>query len=82
MQFSPKTIARAGSEAGLKVRSQSTESIPSIVEVSLAQYFRYKWKLPRRLTQGTGALRQLASWYAKRIDKKGNGEAVITEFVV
>jgi 2-polyprenyl-3-methyl-5-hydroxy-6-metoxy-1,4-benzoquinol methylase len=35
MQFSPKSIAIAGQAAGLKVRSQQTESIPRIVAGSL-----------------------------------------------
>lgn len=81
MQFTPKSIIKAGEEAGLKARHQSTESIPRIVEASLGQYFRYRWKLPRTLTQETGALRPLARWYASRMDKTCNGEAVITEFV-
>jgi 2-polyprenyl-3-methyl-5-hydroxy-6-metoxy-1,4-benzoquinol methylase len=81
MQFSPQSIAKAGAEAGLKVRHQATESIPRIVEASLGQYFRYKWMLPRKLTQETGALGPIAKWYARRMDQKCNGEAVITEFV-
>lgn len=82
MQFSPDSLARAGTEAGLKVRKQTTESIPRIVEASLGQYLRYKWKLPRKLTQETGALRLVAKWYAARMDSLVNGEAVITEFVI
>lgn len=75
------SIARAGVEAGLKVRRQVTESITRIVEQSLGQYFRSNWMLPRRLTQETGALRPVARWYARSVDGKVNGEAVITEFV-
>jgi 2-polyprenyl-3-methyl-5-hydroxy-6-metoxy-1,4-benzoquinol methylase len=81
MQFTPQSLARAGAEAGLTVRHQSTESIPRMVEASLGQYLRHKWKLPRRLTQETGLLRSPARWYARRIDGQINGEAIITEFV-
>ena len=81
MQFSPASMARAGAEAGLKVKRQTTESIPRFVEHSLGQYFRHKWMLPRKLTQKTGVLRPLARWYARHIDDKTNGEAIITEFV-
>jgi 2-polyprenyl-3-methyl-5-hydroxy-6-metoxy-1,4-benzoquinol methylase len=81
MQFSPKSIAAAGAAAGLKVRLQATESIPRIVEASLGQYFRYRWLLPRKLTQETGALRFLAKRYAALMDARCNGEGIITEFV-
>jgi 2-polyprenyl-3-methyl-5-hydroxy-6-metoxy-1,4-benzoquinol methylase len=81
MQFTPESITRAGTEAGLTAQKQFTESIPRIVEASLGQYLRYRWKLPRTLTQETGALRSLSKWYARHIDQRANGEAVITEFV-
>jgi 2-polyprenyl-3-methyl-5-hydroxy-6-metoxy-1,4-benzoquinol methylase len=81
MQFNPKSIAMAGNQAGLTLRYQTTESIPRIVEGSLGQYFRYKWMLPRTLTQNTRALRVLARWYARHMDERINGEAIITEFV-
>ena len=81
MQFSPSSIAQAGRQAGLKLRRQYTESIPSIVEGSLGQYFRYRWMLPRRLTTKLGLLGPISRWYAKRVDRVSNGEAIITEFV-
>lgn len=81
MQFSPQSMARAGEKAGLTIRSQTTESIPRIVEASLGQYLRYQWKLPRRLTQETGLLRIPAKMYAASVDAKANGEAILTEFV-
>lgn len=81
MQFTPSSMARAGEQAGLRLRHQASESIPSIVEASLGQYFRYKWMLPRRITQKLGVLSPLSMWYAKRMDERANGEAIITEFV-
>jgi 2-polyprenyl-3-methyl-5-hydroxy-6-metoxy-1,4-benzoquinol methylase len=81
MQFSPESMARAATEAGLHVRRQRTQSIPHLVEASLGQYLRYRWLIPRRLLAGTAASRMLAHWYAKRADASGNGEAIITEMV-
>ncbi|MCG2673302.1 class I SAM-dependent methyltransferase [Bradyrhizobium sp. GCM10023182] len=82
MHFSPESMARAGELAGLLVRRQETESIPFIVEHSIGQYLRHHWKVPRRLSLGTGALRGIAKWYATRSDSMKQGEAILTEFVV
>jgi 2-polyprenyl-3-methyl-5-hydroxy-6-metoxy-1,4-benzoquinol methylase len=81
MQFTPASIKKAGHRAGLRVRRQTTESIPQIVAGSLGQYFRYKWKIPRRLTERLGVLKSLSYWYARKMDAKVAGEAIITEFV-
>jgi 2-polyprenyl-3-methyl-5-hydroxy-6-metoxy-1,4-benzoquinol methylase len=81
MQFTPRSMIRAGERAGLVLRHQETESIPRIVESSLGQYFRYKWMLPRRLTQPTGINRLFSHWFAKRMDARVNGEAILSEFV-
>jgi 2-polyprenyl-3-methyl-5-hydroxy-6-metoxy-1,4-benzoquinol methylase len=82
MQFSPQSIARAATEAGLRIRHQRTQSIPHLVEASLGQYLRYRWMIPRRLLANTKASKRLAQWYADRSDAAGNGEAIITEMVV
>jgi 2-polyprenyl-3-methyl-5-hydroxy-6-metoxy-1,4-benzoquinol methylase len=81
MQFSPTSLRTAGEIANLKVRTQKTLSIPHLVETSLAQYFRYKWMIPRKISHGSGILKPLAGWYAKRMDRRHEGEAIITEFV-
>jgi SAM-dependent methyltransferase len=81
MQFTPESITEAGRRAGLKVRRQTTESIPQIVSASLGQYLRYKWKLPRRLTGRLGVLDAISHWYARRVDTKVSGEAIMTEFI-
>jgi SAM-dependent methyltransferase len=80
MHFTPSSIAEAGRRAGLKVKRQTTESIPQFVASSLRLYLRYNWKLPRRLTSKVSALNKVAEWYAKRMDAAVNGEAIITEF--
>ena len=81
MHFTPASIAEAGRRAGLKVQRQTTESIPRFVARSLGVYLRYKWKLPRRLTSKIGLLDPLSHWYARRVDAKVAGEAILTEFI-
>jgi SAM-dependent methyltransferase len=81
MHFTPASMAEAGRRAGLKVQRQTTESIPQFVAASLRLYLRYKWKLPRRVTSKIGMLDKVAQWYAKRVDAKVAGEAILTEFV-
>jgi 2-polyprenyl-3-methyl-5-hydroxy-6-metoxy-1,4-benzoquinol methylase len=82
MHFTPASMAEAGRRAGLKVRRQTTESIPQFVAGSLGLYLRYKWKLPRRLTSKLYVLDPVSHWYARRIDARVNGEAILTEFTV
>ncbi|WP_271605730.1 class I SAM-dependent methyltransferase [Bradyrhizobium sp. CCBAU 11434] len=80
MQFSPASMARAGTLAGLTVSKQKTESIPHIVEASIGQYLRYRWMIPRRVSGRLGFLRPLAAAYARKMDNQNRGEAIITEF--
>ena len=83
MQFSPSSIAAAGELAGLKVRHQETESVPRIVAESLRLYLRYRWWLPRRLTSSIGLIeRTWAPRFARRMDGRCCGEAILTEFAV
>jgi 2-polyprenyl-3-methyl-5-hydroxy-6-metoxy-1,4-benzoquinol methylase len=82
MHFTPESMAEAGSRAGLKVLRQATESMVPQVAASIGLFLRYRCFLPRRLTQHFGAPLDFASqWYARRVDAKVNGEAVLTEFV-
>jgi SAM-dependent methyltransferase len=81
MHFTPASMVEAGRRAGLRVRRQTTESIPRFVVSSVRLYLRYKWKLPRRLTSKVGFVDTVASWYARRVDAKNAGEAILTEFV-
>lgn len=82
MQFSPESITKAGQMAGLKVRSQKTESIPSIVAGSLRLYLRYRWWLPRSLTRYIGLIdRVWAPRFARTVDSQCSGEAILTEFI-
>lgn len=81
MQFSPRSIALAGRMAGLEVDRQSTESIPEIVAGSLRLYLRYRWRLPRRLTNRIRLIDRIwAPRFAQRMDRNCSGEAVLTEF--
>lgn len=80
MQFTPDSIAIAGKNAGLKVRNQTTESIPRIVEASMGQFLRYKFKIPFGVSQRAGVLGPIAKRYAASIDRRCRGEAILTEF--
>ena len=75
MQFSPNSMARAGENAGLILQRQTTESIPRIVEASLGQYFRYKWMIPRRITNALGINRLCSTGLLKEWIRV-NGEAI------
>ncbi len=81
MQFTSKSLMECGLSAGLDVRRVSTESMPHSVSASLGQYLRYKWMVPRRFTEKTGVLNGVSNWYARRVDAKINGEAILMEFV-
>jgi hypothetical protein len=81
MQFSPASMTAAGQRAGLKVRRQTTESLPRLVAGSLRQYLRIKFLVPQRLTERLAPMNAMARWYARRNDAHLNGEAIITEFV-
>ena len=82
MQFTPDSIRLAGTLAGLEVRRQVTESVPQFVAGSLRLYLRYRWKIPRRLTNHLGLIDSVwAPRFAKRMDAERSGEAILTEFV-
>lgn len=82
MQFSPRSLAVAGERGGLVVRSQRTESLSAPVANSLRLYLRYRWGLPQRLTGHVSLIdRHIAPRYARRMDRLGSGEAVLTEFI-
>jgi SAM-dependent methyltransferase len=82
MQFTPKSLVIAGERAGLKLRRQTTESIPIFVEDSIGQYFRRKMMLPRKLSAKLRLFRPVSGWYARRTERLNNGEAILAEFVL
>jgi SAM-dependent methyltransferase len=82
MQFTPRSLEAAAARAGLKVRSQVTESIPRIVAMSLRLYLRHCWLLPRRVTNAIGLIDSVwAPRFAVRMDQACSGEAILTELV-
>lgn len=81
MQFSPASMTQAGHRAGLKVRRQTTESLPRVVAGSLRQYLRFRFLVPQHFTERLAPMNVLARWYAQRSDANVNGEAILTEFV-
>jgi SAM-dependent methyltransferase len=82
MHFTPASMTEAGRRAGLKVRSQITESMPKNVAASIYLVLRYKCLLPIRLTKSCRFIFDpLSKWYAAKLDANFAGEALITEFV-
>lgn len=80
MQFTPSSMALAGTRAGLSVQQQRTESLPFAVAASIGLYLRHRWLVPRRL-RPEPLIWWAATWYGARQDSRNNGEAIITEFV-
>jgi SAM-dependent methyltransferase len=81
MHFSPASMVEAGLQAALQVRHQRTESIPSIVAGSISQLLRDRFLIPRRISSRAPPVRTFARMYAKRVDARAVGEAILTEFV-
>lgn len=79
MLFSPKTLAHAGKLAGLAVQQQYTYSLPMAVGNSLKAMLRHRWFLPQRLTRFLLSENYINS-VAQKLDKRGEGEAIIIEF--
>ena len=74
-------MAEAGRWVGLKVRNQRTESQPPHVAESMSQLLRHRYFVPYRLSIRASVVKATARWYSKRIDAKGIGEGLLTEFV-
>jgi len=81
MQFTPASLAQAGEKAGLKLKRQTTESLPRFVEESIGYYFRHKMMIPRKWTSKLRLFRPISGWYARRTESRNNGETILAEFV-
>ena len=79
IQFTPKTLSKAGEVAGLEIRRQSTYSFPEAVAFSLCLRWRNRWFVPHKISS-----RLLSQNYVKRaaqeLDSRGEGEAILMEF--
>jgi SAM-dependent methyltransferase len=83
MQFTPDSLQRAGKRAGLAVQSIETSSFPPSVGHSVRQILRYKFLIPKRLTN-------LMTWafdsflgprVAAHLDRKNQGDAILIRFL-
>jgi 2-polyprenyl-3-methyl-5-hydroxy-6-metoxy-1,4-benzoquinol methylase len=80
-QFTAKSMALAGSRAGLKLHRQYTYTLPAALASSLRLYWRTYFFVPRKLTQKISLIdRYFAPRFAAGLDRVGDGEAIITEF--
>lgn len=79
IQFTPKTLSKAGEVAGLTTRRHYTYSFPTAVGFSLCLRWRYRWFIPHKISS-----RLLSENYLKRIanelDARDAGEAIVMEF--
>lgn len=82
-QFSAKSLALAGQLAGLSVRRQYTYSLPSATGASLRAYLRKRYLFPQRISEKLSLLNDVyVPKLAEKIDRRADGEAIITEFEV
>jgi 2-polyprenyl-3-methyl-5-hydroxy-6-metoxy-1,4-benzoquinol methylase len=81
MQFTPESLSKAGSLAGLKIHQVKTYSVPSSTGASLRELLRRRYMIPRKVTQRIGVLNTMvAPWLARRHDVQSRGEAILMEF--
>ena len=79
IQFTPKTLSKAGELAGLEIRRQSTYSFPEAVGYSLCLQWHHRWLIPHKISR-----RLLSENYLKRaaqeLDSRNESEPIIMEF--
>ena len=81
-QFTPRSLAEAGTRAGLRAGSITTYSLPGAVAMSLRQYLRYRCAVPNFISTRVGLIdSMLAPWVASRLDRRTVGEAILATFV-
>lgn len=81
MQFSPESASLAVRNAGMNLRTLYTTSLPGATMASLYDIWRFKYFIPRTLTQNLPFLRKLGAPYSRSMDKENEGEAIIVEAV-
>ncbi len=80
-QFSPDSLALAGTRAGLSPRRVYTYSLPAATAASLRYLLRRRALFPQRISMKLGVLNNfIAAKVAARLDRKADGEAVVAEF--
>lgn len=79
MQFSPQSARLAVEKAGLKTRLLFTESPPAVSLGSLRDIWRFRYFVPRKVSERLSFLTPLGAMVAKDMDAKGEGEAIIVE---
>lgn len=79
MHFTPRSAKTAVEKAGLRVRRQYTTSLPSATMASLYDIWRFRYFLPRKITQNLSFLQRFGESVSKDMDAKNEGEAIIIE---
>lgn len=80
MQFTPQSVRKVVTEAGLEVSHMETETLPQVVRHSILSLWRREWKVPVRLSQHLPIM-PLARRRAKSMDDICAGEAILAEVV-
>jgi 2-polyprenyl-3-methyl-5-hydroxy-6-metoxy-1,4-benzoquinol methylase len=81
MQFTRESLAEAGRNAGLQVRSVTTYSLPSAVAATIRGYLRHKYLIPFRLSKHFKFIDDpIAPRVGKKQDERVEGEALLAEF--
>ena len=80
-QFSPASLALAGTRAGLAPRRVYTYSLPAATAASLRYLLRRRVLFPQRISMKLSVLNNfIAPKVAASLDRKADGEAVVAEF--
>ena len=79
MQFTGDSARKTIEEAGLTARKFYTHSIPSSIAYAKRLSLRYKFKIPRKITQRFASIEKRAVAEAAALDASCAGEALIIE---
>jgi 2-polyprenyl-3-methyl-5-hydroxy-6-metoxy-1,4-benzoquinol methylase len=80
MQFSPRSLAKAATLAGMEIIREYTSSLPRAVASTVRVILRHRFFIPQKVTMRWHWLNETyASWLAARMDSKDMGEAIIIE---
>ena len=79
MHFSAKSLELTAQRAGLAITRIYTDTMPSAVRDSITVGYRHFLKIPKRFSKFLIS-DQYATKYAKRLDEKKEGEAILCEF--
>ena len=75
--FSTDSIRLVAEKAGLSVQAVKTESLPGYTEGELAQWLRYRFLVPQRISMGSGLLKAWAIRISRKSELSGRGDSIV-----